>query len=39
MTGALLLVACLGLFRLDANGLATEDQYTKDFGSVLGQAC
>ena len=37
VTGALLLVACLGLVRLDTNGLATEDQYTKDFGSVLGQ--
>ncbi len=37
ITGALLLVACLGLFRLDANGLASDEQYTKDFGSVLGQ--
>ena len=37
VTGALLLVACLGLFRLDANGLASDEQYTKDFGSVLGQ--
>ncbi len=30
-------VACLGLFRLDANGLATDEQYTKDFDSVMGQ--
>ncbi len=37
LTGALLLVACLGLVRLDANGLATDETYTKDFGSVLGQ--
>jgi RND superfamily putative drug exporter len=37
VTTALLLVACLGLFRLDANGLATDEQYTKDFESVLGQ--
>ncbi len=37
VTGALLMIACVGLLRLDTNGLATEDQYTKDFGSVLGQ--
>ena len=37
VTTGLLLLACLGLFRLDANGLATDDQYTKDFESVLGQ--
>ncbi len=37
VTGALLLVACLGLFRLDTSGLASDEQYTKDFGSVLGQ--
>jgi len=37
LTGALLLVACLGLFRLDANGLASDEQYTKAFGSVTGQ--
>jgi RND superfamily putative drug exporter len=37
ITGALLLVACLGLLRLDANGLDTDEQYTKDFESVLGQ--
>ncbi len=37
VTTGLLLVACLGLLRLDASGLATEDQYTQDFDSVLGQ--
>jgi RND superfamily putative drug exporter len=37
ITGALLLVACLGLLRLDASGLATDETYTKDFDSVLGQ--
>ncbi len=30
-------VACLGMFTLDANGLSTEDQYTKDFDSIIGQ--
>jgi RND superfamily putative drug exporter len=37
ITGALLLVACLGLLRLDANGLDTDETYTKDFESVVGQ--
>jgi RND superfamily putative drug exporter len=37
VTTALLLVACLGLFRLDTNGLATDEQYTQEFGSVTGQ--
>ncbi len=37
ITGGLLLVACLGLFRLDANGLDADEQYTKEFGSVTGQ--
>ncbi|GAB2886276.1 MMPL family transporter [Nocardioides pacificus] len=37
VTGGLLLVACLGLVRLDADGLATDEQYTKDFDSVVGQ--
>ncbi len=36
-TAAALAVACLGLLRLDANGLTTEDQYTKEFDSVAGQ--
>ena len=37
ITGALLMIACLGLLRLDANGLATDETYTKDFDSVVGQ--
>ena len=37
VTGALLLVACLGLLKLDANGLDTDETYTKDFESVVGQ--
>ena len=37
VTTGLLLLACLGVLRLDASGLATEDQYTKDFDSVVGQ--
>jgi len=36
-TTALLLIACLGLFRLDATGLSTEDSYTKEFDSITGQ--
>ncbi|MGZ4448858.1 MAG: MMPL family transporter [Nocardioides sp.] len=36
-TAVVLLVACLGLFKLDAHGLSTEDQYTKEFDSVKGQ--
>ena len=28
----------LGLFRLDASGLSTEDSYTKEFDSIKGQA-
>jgi RND superfamily putative drug exporter len=36
-TTAVLLVACLGLFRLDASGLSTEDSYTKEFDSITGQ--
>jgi RND superfamily putative drug exporter len=36
-TTGLLLLACLGLFRLDASGLSTEDTYTKEFDSIKGQ--
>jgi RND superfamily putative drug exporter len=36
-TTAVLAIACLGLFRLDTAGLATEDQYTKEFQSITGQ--
>ena len=31
------LIACLGLFTLDAAGLSTEDSYTKEFDSIVGQ--
>ena len=37
VTTGLLLIACLGLFRLDASGLSTEDTYTKEFDSIKGQ--
>nr|WP_238473454.1 MMPL family transporter [Nocardioides cavernaquae] len=37
VTTVLLGIACLGLFRLDANGLSTEDTYTKEFDSIVGQ--
>jgi len=37
VTAGLLAVACLGLFRLDASGLSTEDTYTKEFDSIKGQ--
>ncbi|MBS2939232.1 MMPL family transporter [Nocardioides sp. J2M5] len=36
-TTAALLVACLGIFQLDATGLSSEEQYTKDFDSLVGQ--
>ncbi len=37
ITAGLLAIACLGLFRLDASGLSTEDTYTKEFDSIKGQ--
>jgi len=37
VTTVVLGIACLGLFRLDTAGLATEDSYTKDFESITGQ--
>ena len=37
VTTGLLLLACLGLFRLDTSGLSTEDTYTKEFESIKGQ--
>jgi len=37
VTSVLLAIACLGLLRLDTNGLATEDSYTKEFQSITGQ--
>ncbi len=37
VTTGLLLLACLGLFRLDASGLSTDETYTKEFDSIKGQ--
>jgi len=37
VTAGLLLLACLGLFKLDPSGLSTEEQYTKEFDSIKGQ--
>ena len=36
-TAILLAIACLGLFRLDANGLSTEDSFTDTLDSVTAQ--
>jgi len=36
-TAAALAVACFGFLSLDTNGLTTEDSYTKDFDSIVGQ--
>lgn len=36
-TSVVLAIACLGLFKLDANGLTNEEQYTKEFDSIIGQ--
>ncbi len=37
VTTGLLLLACLGLFRLDTSGLSTEETYTQEFDSIKGQ--
>ncbi|MDQ3484783.1 MAG: MMPL family transporter [Actinomycetota bacterium] len=37
VTAGLLAIACLGLFRLDTTGLASDEQYTKEFDSIVGQ--
>lgn len=37
VTSVLLAIACLGIFKLDADGLTTEESYTKEFDSVVGQ--
>jgi RND superfamily putative drug exporter len=37
VTAALLAIACLGLFKLDAHGLKTEDSFTETFDSVTAQ--
>ncbi|MEP9361914.1 MMPL family transporter [Nocardioides sp. CN2-186] len=36
-TALILMVACLGVFKLDTGGLSSTDQYTKTFESVKGQ--
>jgi RND superfamily putative drug exporter len=36
-TTIVLLVACLGLFKLDSSGLSTEDSYTEKFDSIVAQ--
>ena len=36
-TAVVLAIACLGLFRLDANGLSTEDSFTDTLDSVTAQ--
>ena len=36
VTALILGVACLGISKLDANGLSQEDQYTKEYDSVVG---
>ncbi|HEX6150454.1 MMPL family transporter [Nocardioides sp.] len=38
VTACLLLIACLGLFKLDPSGLPTEESYTKEFDSIQGQS-
>jgi RND superfamily putative drug exporter len=37
VTSALLAVSCLGVLTLGFNGLTTEESYTKEFDSVVGQ--
>jgi RND superfamily putative drug exporter len=37
VTTGLLLVACLGIFKIDAAGMSTEDTYTKEFDAIKGQ--
>ncbi|MET3962702.1 RND superfamily putative drug exporter [Marmoricola sp. OAE513] len=38
ITTAILVIACLGLFKLDPSGFSTEETYTKKFDSIQGQA-
>ncbi|WP_122818549.1 MMPL family transporter [Nocardioides pantholopis] len=37
VTAIVLAVACLGMLRLDTQGLSTEDTYTEEFQSITGQ--
>jgi RND superfamily putative drug exporter len=36
-TSVVLLVACLGIFKLDSSGLSTEDSFTEKFDSIKAQ--
>ncbi|MCW2765006.1 MAG: rane protein [Nocardioides sp.] len=36
-TTIVLLVACLGMFKLDSSGLSTEDSFTEKFDSIIAQ--
>ena len=36
-TTVVLLLACLGLFKLDTGGLSSTEQYTKEFDSIKGE--
>jgi RND superfamily putative drug exporter len=36
-TAAVLAVACLGVFQLDATGLSSEELYTQEYDSIVGQ--
>jgi RND superfamily putative drug exporter len=36
-TAVILAVACIGIYKLDASGLNTAEQYTKEFDSIQGQ--
>ena len=37
ITAAVLVIACLGIFKIDAGGMSTEDTYTKEFDAIKGQ--
>ncbi len=37
VTATLLAIACLGLFKLDATGLTTEESFTEEFDSITAQ--
>ncbi|MEQ6899929.1 MMPL family transporter [Nocardioides sp. YIM 152588] len=37
VTTGVLLVACLGILKIDAGGMSTEDTYTKEFDAIVGQ--
>lgn len=37
ITTGVLLIACLGVLKIDAGGMSTEDAYTKEFDAIKGQ--